>query len=77
MSKERGTPTRRDVVASGLTAGGLALAMPVWAADAVPDVVVKGRRWDADVGLVGEPSAGPGYSTTMVHEVIIEFWLRG
>lgn len=66
MSKERGTPTRRDVVASGLTAGSLALAMPVWAADAVPDVVGKGRRWDADVGLVGEPSAGPGYSTTMV-----------
>lgn len=61
------TADRRTVILSGLSACAVLLTGATAGDDTVPDVVGKPRRWDADVGLIGEPSAGPGYSTTMPH----------
>ena len=60
--------TRREML---LAAGATCLVAaapqttPASNAEGVPDVGGKDRRWDADIGMLGEKSGGAGYSTRL------------
>ena len=60
--------TRREMLlAAGATCLVAAAPQTTPASDAegVPDVGGKDRRWDADIGMLGEKSGGAGYSTRL------------